>query len=99
MAERLNDDAVRISLARLQDGWSGDTTHISRTYSFDTFAAGIEFVRRLASTADERNHHPDIDIRYTKILIDLSTHSENGVTDLDFELAHRADEIAGELQN
>ena len=56
--------------------------------------AGIEFVNRLARAADELDHHPDIDIRYTRVKLALTTHSAGGITDLDFQMASRADLLA-----
>ena len=58
-----------------------------KTYTFGTFAEGIAFVNRVAKAADAANHHPDIDIRYTKITCILSTHDAGGVTDADLKLA------------
>jgi 4a-hydroxytetrahydrobiopterin dehydratase len=49
------------------------------------------FVNRVASLADELNHHPDIDIRYTAVLLTLSTHSAGGLTELDLKVAERVD--------
>ncbi|MGI8994559.1 MAG: 4a-hydroxytetrahydrobiopterin dehydratase [Nocardioidaceae bacterium] len=45
--------------------------------------------------ADERDHHPDIDIRYTTVTFRLSTHSEGGITDNDVQLARAIDRLAG----
>lgn len=55
---------------------------------------GIAFVNRVAEIAEEKNHHPDIDIRWTTVKTMLSTHSEGGVTDKDIELAKAIDEAA-----
>jgi len=75
--------------------WSrvGDT--IRRAVTFATFAEGIRFVDRVAVEADARDHHPDIDIRYTTVTLALSTHSAGGLTRLDFDLAERIDRLAG----
>jgi 4a-hydroxytetrahydrobiopterin dehydratase len=60
-----------------------------------TFAEGIRFVDRVAVEADARDHHPDIDIRYTAVTLALSTHSAGGLTRQDFDLAGRIDQLAG----
>ena len=61
-------------------GWSqvGDALH--QKFTLKTFPAAIEFVNRIARTAERANHHPDIDIRYNVVEIELSTHSEGGIT-------------------
>jgi len=62
--------------------------------SAGTFADGIAFVNRIAKAADARNHHPDIDIRYTKITCMLSTHDAGGITTADLELAEEIEKAA-----
>jgi 4a-hydroxytetrahydrobiopterin dehydratase len=53
------------------------------------------FVNRVAEAAEAADHHPDIKISYNKVKMSLSTHSEGGVTEKDFELAGKIDEAAG----
>jgi len=86
MRNKLSDLEIQRALGRLT-GWArrGDT--LTKTYTFGTFADGIAFVNRIAKAADARNHHPDIDIRYTKITCMLSTHDAGGITTADLELA------------
>jgi 4a-hydroxytetrahydrobiopterin dehydratase len=88
MRQKLSDLEIQRALAGLP-GWSrrGDT--LTKTYTFEKFADGIAFVGRVAKAADEMDHHPDIDIRYTKILMSLSTHDAGGVTQSDLTLAER----------
>ena len=73
--------------------WSrvGDT--IRRAVTFATFAEGIRFVDRVAVEADALDHHPDIDIRYTTVVMTLSTHSAGGVTPKDVQLADAIDRL------
>jgi 4a-hydroxytetrahydrobiopterin dehydratase len=86
MRTKLSDLEIQRALGRLQ-GWArrGDT--LTKTYTFASFADGIAFVNRIAKVADSRNHHPDIDIRYTKITCILSTHDAGGITESDLKLA------------
>jgi 4a-hydroxytetrahydrobiopterin dehydratase len=65
-----------------------------KTFTFPRFADGIAFVNRVASIADDMDHHPDIDIRYTKVTLTLSTHDAGGVTKTDFSLAERIENDA-----
>ncbi len=82
----LSDDEVRQALGDLE-GWDLEGNAIVREVSFDTFPDAVAFVVRLAFDAEAANHHPDLDIRYNKVRVALSTHSEGGVTDKDLELA------------
>jgi 4a-hydroxytetrahydrobiopterin dehydratase len=93
MRQKLSDLEIQRALAGLP-GWSrrGDT--LTKTYTFEKFADGIAFVGRTAKIADEMDHHPDIDIRYTKILIALSTHDAGGITQSDLTLAERIEAVA-----
>lgn len=86
----LQEDEVRARLAGL-DGWARAGDAIERTYSFDGFAAAMTFVNRVADLAEAADHHPDIDIRYDKVRLSLSTHSKGGITDKDMDLAGRID--------
>ena len=74
------------ALGRLP-GWSRRGGVISKTYTAASFPAGIAFIGRIAVAAEEVQHHPDIDIRYTRILIALSTHDSGGLTQKDIDLA------------
>jgi 4a-hydroxytetrahydrobiopterin dehydratase len=93
MRNKLSDLEIQRALGRLA-GWArrGDT--LTKTYTFGSFADGIGFVTRVAKAADARNHHPDIDIRYTKITCILSTHDAGGVTSADLELAEEIERAA-----
>ena len=93
MAEVYSESEVRSRLVALE-GWEQSGDVIERQYTFATFMDGIEFVNRLAPAADEMDHHPDIDIRYTRVKLALTTHSAGGITNLDFQMASRADRLA-----
>jgi 4a-hydroxytetrahydrobiopterin dehydratase len=82
----LPDDQIANQLASL-DGWSRDDDMIVKTYELPTFMDAIAFVERVAELAEAADHHPDIDIRYRKVRIALSTHSDGGITQKDFDLA------------
>lgn len=74
-------------------GWSRKGDTITRVYQFDTFPAGIAFLGQVAEAAEAQAHHPDIDIRYTKLTFSLSTHDAGGITDKDFTLAQAIDTL------
>lgn len=75
-------------------GWSrvGDT--IQRTYQFDNFVGSMGFVGQVALLAEKANHHPDIDIRWNRVTLNLTTHDANGLTAGDLDLADRCDGLA-----
>ena len=94
MADRLSDIAIQRALGTLT-GWSRKGDTITKTYTLPTFLDGIAFVQRIAMEAEALNHHPDLDIRYTKIIVTLSTHDAGGITALDLDLAAKIDAAAG----
>jgi len=93
MPARLSDLEIQRALASLP-GWSRRGDVLTKTFTWPTFAAGIDFVARVARAADAANHHPDIDIRYTKIVCTLSTHDAGGITDADLSLAAAIESLA-----
>ena len=93
VTEPLSDIAIQRELGSL-DGWARRGTAIVKTYQFKTFPEGISFVGRVAEAAEAANHHPDIDIRYTKIICTLSTHDSGGITQKDLDLARAMDSVA-----
>ena len=86
MPSRLSDLEIQRALGSLP-GWARRGEVLTKSFTFPTFAAGIDFVNQIAKAADAVNHHPDIDIRYTKIICTLSTHDAGGITQSDLSLA------------
>lgn len=87
---RLSKDEARARLKNLQ-GWKLDDDEIEKEYRFADFKQAMAFVNRVADLAEEANHHPDIEIKYNRVELSLSTHSEGGLTDKDFALAEQID--------
>ncbi len=71
--------------------WTSTGEAIQRTLQFPDFVASMAFVNRIASAAEEAQHHPDILIRYNKVTLTLSTHDAGGLTKKDFDFARRID--------
>lgn len=88
---RLSDIEIQRALGA-RTGWTRRGHAITRTFEFPTFPAAIAFVNRIADVAETMDHHPDVDIRYTKVTCTLSTHSAGGITAKDFKLAESIDE-------
>ena len=95
---RLTDDQIETALRGLQ-GWERAGDEIVRTIEFPEFMAGISFVNHIAQLAEAADHHPDIDIRYRNVRFALSTHSEDGVTEKDVELARQINSSLASLEN
>lgn len=92
MPAKLSDLEIQRALGQLA-GWVRRGDALTRTYAFSRFSDGIAFVGRVAKLADAMDHHPDLDIRYTKVTCALSTHSAGGITGLDLELAGKIDKV------
>lgn len=86
MAELLSDIAIQRELGGLP-GWARKGESLSKTYQLRDFAAAMALVNRIAEEAESANHHPDIDIRYSKVSLTLSTHDAGGITQNDLDLA------------
>jgi 4a-hydroxytetrahydrobiopterin dehydratase len=89
---RLDDTAVEEGLQRLP-GWERRANEIVKTFVREDFAHAMVFVNEVASAAEAAGHHPDIDIRWNKVTLALSSHAEGGLTDSDFQLAARIQEF------
>ena len=92
MADLLTKQDIKDWLKKLPE-WDLDKQDIDRVYEFDDFTQAIDFVNSVAEIAEEDDHHPEIDIRYNKVRVALSTHSEGGLTELDFETAEKIDTL------
>jgi len=92
MRQKLSDLEIQRALGGLA-GWARRGDALVKTFIFTRFADGIAFVDRVAKAADEMDHHPDIDIRYTKVTMVLSTHDAGGITSSDLKLAERIESV------
>ncbi len=85
-----SEDEIKRKLASLPR-WSVRSGRLVREFTFVDFIAAMAFVNRIATLAELAGHHPDIDIRYNRVLLGLETHDANGITEKDFLLAEQAD--------
>jgi 4a-hydroxytetrahydrobiopterin dehydratase len=89
----LSDSDIQARLAEVA-GWTLSDGAIEREWKLADFAAAIAFVNSVADLAEQANHHPDILLHgWNKVRLTLSTHSEGGLTDADFNLASRIDAL------
>ncbi len=73
--------------------WSIRAKSLRRTFEFKGFLDSVRFVKQIATKAEKLNHHPDIDIRFDKVTLTLTTHDEGGITERDFALAKQCDAV------
>jgi 4a-hydroxytetrahydrobiopterin dehydratase len=73
--------------------WARRSRTIVRTFEFAGFKDAVDFVNRVAKVAEKNDHHPDIDIRWNKVTLALTTHSEGGLTGKDFSVARECGAI------
>ncbi len=71
---------------------------LRRMYTFDGFRDAISFVNRIADVAEQENHHPDICISYKEVPVELYTHKIKGLSENDFIMAAKIDEVAGKRE-
>jgi 4a-hydroxytetrahydrobiopterin dehydratase len=92
MAQLLSEDDIG---SRLEDSpWTREGDEIVREWRFEDFAEAMAFVNRVAEAAEEANHHPDILVHgWNKVRLSLTNHAAGGLTDADFQMARRIDEL------
>lgn len=90
--KKLNPDEIKSALGKIPS-WKKQAAVISRTFQFKDFPAAIKFVNAVAKIAEKEWHHPDIDIRWNKVTLALTTHDAGGLTEKDFALAKKFDRL------
>lgn len=90
----LTDADVQQALAAIA-GWERSGVAIRRTFEFPDFNEAMRFVNQVAAVAEQANHHPDIDIRYNKVVLFLVSHDAGGITKRDIRMAERINQLAG----
>lgn len=90
---RLSDEAIAAFLAA-HPGWERAGDAIARTFTFDSYAAGIAFVVRVGFAAEARDHHPDLTVGWRRVKVAWSTHDAGGITGVDAEMAERTDALS-----
>jgi 4a-hydroxytetrahydrobiopterin dehydratase len=73
-------------------GWEiVDNHHITKTYKFPDFAQALVWVNHIGAIAEAANHHPDIELSWGKVVVKTYTHTANGLTKKDYDLAAKID--------
>ena len=89
---RLSDTEIEERLAGL-DGWEHVGDAIVKEFENGDFKGSVDLVNRITPEAEELNHHPDLEISWSTVKVTITTHSEGGLTEGDFELARRIDAL------
>lgn len=89
---KLDSARIKTALATVPD-WKKKDATITRTFQFKDFPRAVKFVNAVAKLAEKAWHHPDIDIRWNKVSLTLSTHEAGGLTEKDFTLARKFDRL------
>jgi 4a-hydroxytetrahydrobiopterin dehydratase len=89
---KLSEKEIQDRLKKLS-GWTLEQGQLRKMFVFKDFREAVAFVLRVAFIAESMDHHPDIDIRYKKVALNVMTHSEGGLTEKDFMLAAGIDAI------
>jgi len=87
VADLLEEEEIEQRTDELGDWEREGNAAIQKVFEFEDFTAAIKFVNEVAKLADRYDHHPDIDIRWNRVKLVLSTHSEGGLTARDFDVA------------
>ncbi|MBI3661807.1 MAG: 4a-hydroxytetrahydrobiopterin dehydratase [Acidobacteria bacterium] len=93
-AQRLSEEQITEGLKKVP-GWSIEKGMLHREFVFKDFCAAFGFMTQVALAAEAMNHHPDWSNGWNKVTINLMTHSAGGITDRDFKLAERIQELSG----
>jgi 4a-hydroxytetrahydrobiopterin dehydratase len=86
----LDAATITAALRELPD-WHHQDGALVKEFTLDGFMGSVMFVNRLAGAAEQADHHPDIDIRWNRVTVRWSTHSQGGVTRRDLDMASRTD--------
>lgn len=90
---KLSVEEIRESMKQVP-GWRRKSGMIECEFHFEGFVEAMAFVKRVAVVSEKMGHHPDIDIRWNRVRLALTTHDEGGLTDRDFVLAVRLSRLA-----
>ncbi|MGA7616402.1 MAG: 4a-hydroxytetrahydrobiopterin dehydratase [Thermoanaerobaculia bacterium] len=87
------DDVTRL-LAELGGGWvAAERHHLEKEFRFDDFRAALDFTNRIGALAEQQGHHPDIHLSWGRVRVEIWTHKIDGLTESDFILAAKIDQV------
>jgi 4a-hydroxytetrahydrobiopterin dehydratase len=89
----LTSEKIAILLGQLTGWQASDNHHLTKEYTFPDFVTALERVNRIGELAERQGHHPDIYLTWGKVRVDIWTHKIDGLTESDFILAAKIDEL------
>jgi 4a-hydroxytetrahydrobiopterin dehydratase len=89
----LSDEEIKQRLKELP-GWQHRGESIVKSFDRSDFVGSIKFIDSLVKPAEDMNHHPDLAVSWSQVEVSISTHAEGGITENDFELAKKVEELA-----
>ena len=89
----LSDEEIKERLKEVP-GWQHRGESIVKSFDRGDFVGSIKFIDSLVEPAEEMNHHPDLAVSWSQVEVAISTHAEGGITENDFELAKKVEELA-----
>jgi len=93
--EPLKGDEIKKMMGQLEDGWEVvDDKKIRKEFPSENFRESMAFAQKIAQIAEEEDHHPDICIHYSKVEVELSTHKIGGLSENDFILGAKIDDLS-----
>ena len=92
MTEKLSSDEIQTELKKVA-GWVIQDAKLHKEFQFSSFIEAFGFMTQLALVAESMNHHPEWFNVYNRVVIDLTTHDAGGISNLDFELASKANDL------
>jgi 4a-hydroxytetrahydrobiopterin dehydratase len=92
--DKLSAEEISNRLSQLE-GWAVANGKLRRELQFPDFVQAFGFMTRAALVAERMNHHPEWSNVYGRVVIELTTHDAGGLTELDFTLAKRLNELYG----
>jgi 4a-hydroxytetrahydrobiopterin dehydratase len=93
MADLLSDEQIEERLGGVQ-GWSREGDAITKSFDRGDFVGSVRFVDQLVDPAEAMNHHPDLSISWSEVKVSITNHAAGGLTEADFELAAKIDQLA-----
>jgi 4a-hydroxytetrahydrobiopterin dehydratase len=90
---KLDEIEIKKRLENLK-GWKVEGIYLVKHLKFENFVSAVNFINKIVPIAEELEHHPDLELKnYNELIIRITTHDEGGITELDFELAKKIDEL------
>ncbi len=90
----LNEEQIHAFMAQLKTPWEVvEGKKIKREFKFDDYMKGLDFAVKVGKLANEQDHHPNIHIYYKRVVIDLTTHNIGGLSENDFIIAAKIEDL------